>query len=114
MNIEVKEISFTEKVLNFITDFIPPGKVATYKDVAQGIGSPLSARAVGTSLKKNNLPIIIPCHRVISSNRKIGGYFGSKDLSSPNVQKKILLLESEGLEVVNGKIDLKRFRINIS
>lgn len=53
---------------------IPYGQVRTYKWVAEQVGSPNASRAVGQALKKNPLPIILPCHRVIASDGSIGGY----------------------------------------
>jgi O-6-methylguanine DNA methyltransferase len=73
---------------------IPKGEVRTYKEIAVHIGHPKAYRAVATACRKNPLPIIIPCHRVIASNGKIGDYLGEKD--SP---KKIALLKTEGFKV---------------
>jgi len=73
---------------------IPKGEVRTYKEIAVHIGHPRAYRAVATACRKNPLPIIIPCHRVIASNGKIGDYLGEKD--SP---KKITLLKTEGFKV---------------
>lgn len=53
---------------------IPYGEVRTYKWLAERIGKPLSYRAVGQALKKNPLPIILPCHRIVCSNNEIGGF----------------------------------------
>jgi len=53
---------------------IPLGEVRTYKWVAEKIGHPKASRAVGTALKKNPYPFIIPCHRVIKSGGDTGGY----------------------------------------
>ncbi|MDR2399442.1 MAG: MGMT family protein [Endomicrobium sp.] len=53
---------------------IPAGKTLTYKQIAKKIGSPKAARAVGTALAKNPFAPIIPCHRVIRSDGKLGGY----------------------------------------
>lgn len=53
---------------------IPLGQVRTYKWVAQKAGRPKAHRAVGTILRKNPYPLIIPCHRVIKSNRELGRY----------------------------------------
>jgi O-6-methylguanine DNA methyltransferase len=50
------------------------GEVRTYKWVAAKIGSPRAYRAVGQALKNNPYPLIIPCHRVVASGGKIGGY----------------------------------------
>jgi len=69
---------------------IPKGKVMSYKQIAQAIGKPNAYRAVGNALKKNPLPVLIPCHRVIKADGEIGGYaFGGKS-------EKIKLLEKEG------------------
>ena len=53
---------------------IPFGKLSTYSLIAQKIGRPKATRAVGTALSKNPFPIILPCHRVLSSNEKLSGY----------------------------------------
>ena len=53
---------------------IKPGQTRTYKWIAARIGRPNAQRAVGSALKKNPLPLLIPCHRVIASGNKIGGY----------------------------------------
>ena len=63
---------FKEKVL-FVVKKIPRGKVLTYKDVAKLSGHPKAYRAVGNILKSNHSPDI-PCHRVIRSDGKTGGY----------------------------------------
>jgi len=77
---------------------IPLGQARSYKWVAQKAGSPSAFRAVGQILKRNPYPLIIPCHRVIRNDNKIGGYaFGAK-------QKKILLkLEKELAECLLSK-----------
>ena len=67
-----RETNFGNKVLNVVRK-IPSGKVLTYKKVAQLAGSPFAYRAVGNILSKNHNPSI-PCHRVIRSDGKIGGY----------------------------------------
>ena len=55
---------------------IPYGQTMSYKEIAARIGHPNSSRAVANACGKNPYPIIIPCHRVICSNGKIGGYSG--------------------------------------
>jgi len=84
---------FQEKVLNIVKK-IPKGKVLSYKTVAKLAGNPRAWRAVGNILNKNKDPKI-PCHRVIKSNGKIGGY-------NRGVKKKIGLLKREGL-MIKGK-----------
>ena len=64
------------------------GDVASYGKIAQMAGSNKATRVVGTANAKNPLPIIIPCHRIISSNGNIGGYSGGLD-------KKLYLLDHE-------------------
>lgn len=53
---------------------IPYGTTATYKQIAQRIGRPKAARAVGMANHDNPIPVIIPCHRVIGANGKLTGY----------------------------------------
>lgn len=64
--------SFAERVYNVVCK-IPKGKVLTYKQVAEKSSNPLASRAVGNILNKNYNPHI-PCHRVIRSDGKLGGY----------------------------------------
>lgn len=79
--------TFSEKVYEVVKK-IPKGKVLTYKEVAKKAGNPKAYRAVGNILNKNFDPKI-PCHRVIRSDGKIGGYNrGSK--------KKKEILKKEG------------------
>ncbi len=93
--------SFQEKVYKIVTK-IPKGEVSTYKEVAKRAGSARAYRAVGNILNKNPNLKLIPCHRVIKSNGRIGGYkYGTK--------KKIALLKKEGIIIKNGKIT-SRFR----
>ena len=53
---------------------IPLGQVRSYKWIARRIGQPKAFRAVANALKKNPYPLLIPCHRVIRSSGKLGGY----------------------------------------
>ena len=70
---------------------IPKGKVKTYKEVAIGIKSPKSARAVANACAKNPYAPKIPCHRVIRSDGLLGGYSGSG-----GIKTKKKLLKNEG------------------
>ena len=81
--------SFASKVYRVVLS-IPIGEARSYKWVAEKAGSPKAFRAVGTILKNNPYPLLIPCHRVVKSNKELGDYiFGKK-------QKKLLLeLEKE-------------------
>jgi len=79
-------MNFKEKVLDAVRK-IPKGKIMTYAQVAKAAGRPKAWRAVGNILNKNRDPKI-PCHRVIRSDGKIGGY-------NQGVKKKITLLKKE-------------------
>jgi O-6-methylguanine DNA methyltransferase len=67
---------------------IPYGQTCSYGDLARKVGSPNGFRAVGMANHDNPIPIIVPCHRVITSDRKLGGYGGGLD-----VKEKLLRLE---------------------
>ena len=58
---------------------IPMGSLTTYGDIAKNIGNPKSSRAVGTAVGSNPIAFLIPCHRVIQSSGKIGGYMWGPD-----------------------------------
>ena len=79
------------------TEKIPRGKVATYGQIARFIGSPRAARAVGNALNRNPFSPKVPCHRVVNSDGKIGGF-------ASGTAKKVALLRKEGLRVKDGKI----------
>ena len=69
---------------------IPHGETRSYKDLAIKIQNPKAYRAVGMANNKNPLPIVIPCHRVIGSNRKLIGYRGGLD-----IKEKLLGIEND-------------------
>lgn len=81
---------FSMKVLEFIKE-IPYGSCLTYKQVAEKIGKPGAARAVGQAMSRNPLPIFLPCHRVVGK-KGLGGYTGG-------LEWKIYLLNLEGAAV---------------
>ncbi len=83
---------------------IPKGQVATYGKVAEMAGNPRMSRAVGNALHKNPDPEHIPCYRVVNSKGELAGAFA---FGGENVQKK--LLKADGIEVINGKVDLKKY-----
>ena len=92
--------NFDEEVWNLINK-IPKGRVTTYKMIAEKLGSK-AYRAVGNACRRNPYAPVVPCHRVVKSNGKVGG-FGGKT-SGKQIEKKVQLLKKEGLEVKNGKI----------
>jgi len=81
---------------------IPKGKVSTYAEIARALNSK-AYRAVGSAMANNDQLITRPCHRVICSDGRIGGYALGTD-------KKIELLLQEGVYIVDGKVhDLEKF-----
>ena len=67
---------------------IPYGEVRSYADIAAAVGNPLAARAVGSANKRNRIPILIPCHRVIHKDGSIGGFN-----SGVHIKERLLALE---------------------
>jgi len=78
---------------------VPEGKVTTYKALAHALGTK-AYRAVGNAMNRNPYAPIVPCHRVINANGALGGY-------AHGLEKKIRLLQSEGVNIQNNKIDLE-------
>jgi len=85
---------------------IPKGKVASYGQVAEMAGDKNMARAVGNALHKNPDPATIPCHRVVNSKGELAGAFA---FGGAEVQAN--RLRSEGVEVNNNKVDIKKYGI---
>ena len=86
---------FQQKVFKVVRS-IPRGKVLSYAEVSWRLDSKDSARAVGNALNKNR-DKTVPCHRVIRSDGRVGGFNGG-------TAKKIKLLEAEGIKIKNGRI----------
>ena len=84
---------------------IPYGRVATYAQVAELAGDRKMARAVGNALHKNPDPEGIPCFRVVNSKGELAGEF-----AFGGAGEQARRLEAEGIEVVNGRVDLERFQ----
>ncbi len=85
----LKGTRFQVKIWKFLKK-IPPGKVMTYKEIAVFLNMPNAARAVANACAKNPYPPSIPCHRVIRSDGKLGGYSGPGGLKT---KKKLLKKE---------------------
>jgi methylated-DNA-[protein]-cysteine S-methyltransferase len=79
---------FTLSVLRELAR-VPYGKTTTYGDLAAKVGHPRAARAVGTVMNRNRIPIVLPCHRVVGATGDLTGYAGGLD-------RKVRLLELEG------------------
>jgi len=78
---------------------IPFGEVRTYGEIAAHLGRPKAARAVGSAMAHNPIPLIIPCHRVIGSDRTLHGYGAGEGLPT-----KVWLLQLEGHQIVNQRV----------
>lgn len=76
---------------------VPKGKVTTYSELAKAVGLKNGQRAIGRMMNKNPFPVIVPCHRVILSTGKIGGYAWGEKV-------KINMLSKEGIAIKKGKI----------
>ncbi len=76
---------------------VPEGKVTTYGELAKAVGLKNGQRVIGNIMNKNPYPVIVPCHRVVKSDGKIGGYAYGE-----NVKTK--MLSDEGVTTLKGKI----------
>lgn len=85
---------------------IPYGRVATYGQIAEMAGNRYYARAVGNALHRNPSPDIIPCYRVVNAKG-----FLSKSFAFGGIEEQQRLLESEGIEVSHGRVDLKKYGV---
>jgi methylated-DNA-[protein]-cysteine S-methyltransferase len=91
-------LDFSDTLTDFQRDVyasllkIEYGHVASYGQVARDIGKPDMARAVGQAVGANPLPIVVPCHRVVASDRSLTGFGGG-------LRAKVALLKLEGVDV---------------
>ncbi len=92
IRVDVQGTSFQERVWKLLRE-IPPGATRSYGDLADDLGMPGAARAVGMANASNPVGVIVPCHRVVRSTGEIGGYAGG-------VERKRWLLAHEGGAVV--------------
>ena len=87
--------SFEDQCLKLLGQ-IPAGKVTTYREIARALDSK-AYRAVGRAMAKNRNLVVVPCHRVVCSDGKVGGY-------ANGVDQKIELLEREGVAVIRERV----------
>jgi len=92
-------MKFSDKCYSILKR-VPKGRVVSYKQIAFALGCK-GYRAVGQVMKRNKNKDVC-CHRVVCSDGGLGGF-------NRGVREKVRLLEGEGVEVVNGKVDLRRF-----
>jgi methylated-DNA-[protein]-cysteine S-methyltransferase len=86
--VDLRVAPFHEAVLHELAQ-VPYGRTATYGALAAKVGKPKAARAVGTVMNRNPIPIVLPCHRIIGANGSLTGYGGG-------LHVKRALLELEG------------------
>ena len=92
LDVDLSSITTFQRRVLEETRKVPRGQVSTYAEIAKRIGQPKAVRAVGQALRRNPVPIVVPCHRVISSDGSLGGYGGNlRD------KRKIELLRLEGV-----------------
>lgn len=93
-----------EGVYEFLR-MIPPGKVATYKQVAEYLGNPKLARVVGNILHRNPNENLNPCYKIVNSKGELSGAFA---FGGANEQQQ--RLETDGIIVKDGKVDLAKYQ----
>ncbi|MFX1518536.1 MAG: MGMT family protein [Promethearchaeota archaeon] len=101
---------FSQSVLKSVSR-VPWGYVVTYGQIAKLVENPKAVRAVGNIMRRNPLPFLVPCHRVVRNNGSIGGFMGGFRDSS---KVKAKLLQMEGIALKNGRIDLKKYGADMS
>jgi len=92
--------SFNERCYELLRK-VPKGKITTYKELAHALNTG-AYRAVGNAMNKNPYAPVVPCHRVINADGRLGGF-------ASGLPKKIKMLKSEGVKIVDGKIDLNKY-----
>lgn len=95
---------FEQEVLKYLQT-IPAGKVVTYGQIAEAVGCPGGARAVGNALHKNPDGDEYPCYKVVNSKGELSGRFAFGGIM---IQRE--RLEADGIEVVNNRVDLVKYQ----
>ncbi|MDP3917480.1 MAG: MGMT family protein [Nanoarchaeota archaeon] len=94
-------MNFNEKCYGVLSK-VPKGKITTYKLIAEALNTK-AYRAVGNAMNKNPYAPEVPCHRVVNTDGRVGGFASS-------TEKKIILLKKEGISIKNSRIqDMKRY-----
>lgn len=98
--LDLSRVTLFERQVLKKTREIPRGSVRTYAWLAREVGKPRASRAVGNTMARNPIPLLIPCHRVITSTGAIGNY------SSDRPELKRYLLEREGVPLAGERVRL--------
>ena len=85
---------------------IPRGKVVTYGQIAEALGCPGAARAVGNAVHKNPDGDKYPCYKVVNSKGELSGRFAFGGIMIQQER-----LEADGIEVINNRVDLKKYQL---
>lgn len=94
-----------QKVYDYLRT-IPKGKVVTYSQIAEALGKPRAARAVGNILHNNRDPLYYPCYKVVNRDGRLAEHFG--DEGGIEAQKE--RLEADGIEVRDYRVDLNKYQ----
>jgi len=97
---ELHGTQFRKKVWLALAE-IPFGQIITYGEMAKRVGNPKASRAVGAANGANNLPILLPCHRVIGANRKLTGFGGGLP-----TKQFLLRLENKNVQFTEDQLQL--------
>jgi O-6-methylguanine DNA methyltransferase len=95
---DLRSVTEFERAVLLKAREIPRGEVRTYSWIAAQIGHPAAVRAVGSALRKNPVPVLIPCHRVVRSDGQLGGY------ALGGNEAKVRILSAEGLRFEKGRV----------
>ena len=90
-------MNLEHKVYKKLLD-VPKGQITTYGELAKAVGLKNGQRIIGKIMNKNPYPVLVPCHRVVMSTGKIGGYAYGEHV-------KTKMLSDEGIEIINGSIE---------
>ena len=93
--LESQHMTAFQKAVYDATAHIPHGETRSYAWVAHRIGKPMACRAVGQALRRNPFPILVPCHRVVTSHGSVGGFMGRSEPTDPTVKSKQRLIDIE-------------------
>ncbi len=102
---KIKNKNFYDRIYDAVLQ-IPCGRVATYGQVATLAGNGRAARVVGNALHVNPAPGVIPCHRVVNAQGRLAPHF-----AFGGVDEQQRMLEAEGVEVVDGYVDLEKYQM---
>ncbi len=98
--LDMESVAPFEKQVYAVARKIPPGKTLTYGDIAEKLGDKLLSRDVGQAMGKNPFPIVVPCHRVVAANGKLGGFSAP---GGADTKRKMLAIEGAA---VGGQLGL--------